>query len=281
MTELSPRTLLVIDDDPSVHDLVKSLLAHTEWEVDCVASGEAAITVLAARAYDLILTDILMPQMDGLTLLARIRDRHPDARIIMMTAANTPEHVLGSLRGEAAGYISKPLFRDSLIKTLRTTLSTPLTPGDIRILSDLPQWITLQVACRLSTANRLTQFVGELPGDLSPEEREQIASAFRELLMNAIEHGGHFDPTQTVELSYIRTARSIVYYIRDPGAGFSFRNLEHAAIGNSPDEPIRHCEIRERLGLRPGGFGLLLTKNFADELIYNSKGNEVIFVKYL
>lgn len=281
MTELTPRTLLVVDDDSSIHELVKAMLTRTEWEVDCVESGKQAMTRLDARPYDVVLTDILMPEMDGLTLLGRIRDRHPDARIVVMTAVNTPDHVLGSLRGEAAGYMSKPLLRDTLIRTLRSALTMPLNPGDIRILSDLPQWITLQVACRIATANRLTQFVGELPGDLGPDERDQIATAFRELLMNAIEHGGHFDPKQTVELSYIRTARSVVYYIRDPGEGFSFATLEHAAIGNTPDQPLRHSEIRARLGIRPGGFGLLLTKNFADELIYNSKGNEVILVKYL
>ena len=65
---------------------------------------------------------------------------------------------------------------------------------------------------------------------MEPTLREQIATAFRELLMNAVEHGGHLDPEKTVDLSYIRTARSIVYYIRDPGAGFSMDTLAPAAI---------------------------------------------------
>ena len=99
--------------------------------------------------------------------------------------------------------------------------------------------------------------------------------------MNAIEYGGHFDPKQTVELSYIRTAHSIVYYVRDPGEGFSFAKLDHAAIANTGDEPFRHSALREQMGMRPGGFGLLMAKNFADELIYSAKGNEVIFIKYV
>ena len=84
-----------------------------------------------------------------------------------------------------------------------------------------------------------------------------------------------------MDLSYIRTARAIVYYIRDPGEGFSMKALAHAAIANSPDEPLRHLELRRELGIRPGGFGLLMTKSFADELIYSAKGNEVILIKYL
>jgi hypothetical protein len=84
-----------------------------------------------------------------------------------------------------------------------------------------------------------------------------------------------------VDLSYIRTARSIVYYVRDPGEGFSLDKLNHAATANTPDEPFRHVEVREKMGIRPGGFGLLMTKNFADELMYSAKGNEVILIKYL
>jgi len=99
--------------------------------------------------------------------------------------------------------------------------------------------------------------------------------------MNAVEHGGHLDPKQSVELSYIRGARSIVCYIRDPGEGFSFNNSEGSGIFNSSDQLFRHLEFRAQQGMRPGGLGLLLAKRVADDLIYSAKGNEVMFIKYL
>jgi anti-sigma regulatory factor (Ser/Thr protein kinase) len=199
----------------------------------------------------------------------------------MMTVKNTPDHVVGSLRSEAAAYISKPFSRDTLLGTLQTALSTSIGNGDIKILSANPNWISLQIRCSLATADRLTQFMRELPSDLDPDQREHVATAFRELLMNAVEHGGHLDPQKTIDLSYIRTARSIVYYIRDPGEGFSMDTLAHAAVANTDEEPFRHVELRRQMGIRPGGFGLLMTKSFADELIYSAKGNEVILIKYL
>ncbi len=164
---------------------------------------------------------------------------------------------------------------------MHNALSASPPGDDIKILSDKPNWISLQIRCRIATADRLSQFVRELPSDLEPDQREQIANAFRELLMNAVEHGGHLDPEKTVDLSYIRTARTIVYYIRDPGEGFSMETLAHAAVANTPEEPFRHMELRRQMGIRPGGFGLLMTKSFADELIYSAKGNEVILIKYL
>jgi CheY-like chemotaxis protein len=281
MTMPNTQRLLMVDDDPSMHDLVQAMLQGTEWEVDSAQDGEQALERVKTGAYDLVLTDILMPGMDGLTLLSRLRERHPDTRVVVMTIKNTADHILGSLRREAAGYVSKPFTREALIMSLRDALASPLDKDDIQVLSDRPQWISLQIRCKVATADRLTQFVRELPSDLNQDDREQVATAFRELLMNAIEHGGHLDPQKTVDLSYIRTARTIVYYIRDPGEGFSPDKLDHAAAANTPDQPFRHVELRQQMGIRPGGFGMLMAKNFADELIYSSKGNEVILIKYL
>jgi DNA-binding response OmpR family regulator len=276
-----PHRLLIVDDDPSIHELVQAMLAGTRWETDTASSGGQALDCLGAHPYDVVLADILMPGMDGLALLGQLRSRHRDTPVVMMTVKNTADHVLGSLRREAAAYVSKPFSRDTLLATLQNALSTSVRGDDIKILSDKPNWISLQIRCQLATADRLSQFVRELPSDLDPDQREQIATAFRELLMNAVEHGGHLDPEKTVDLSYIRTARTIVYYIRDPGEGFSMDTLAHAAIANSPEQPFQHAELRREMGIRPGGFGLLMTKSFADELIYSGKGNEVILIKYL
>jgi len=278
---MRPAAILIVDDDPSIHELIGAMLAEEPWKLDSAASGEEALSLLEGRTYDLVLTDILMPGMDGLALLAELRKRYPAVPVVVMTVKNTPEHILGSLRREATAYISKPFERDALIVTLQSALGASVGQDDIRVLSDKPNWISLEIRCKLATADRLTQFVRELPSDLQPDEREQIAVAFRELLMNAIEHGGHLDPEKKVDLSYIRTARSIVFYIRDPGEGFSMENLAHAAVANTPEAPFRHVELRREMGIRPGGFGLLMTRSFADELIYSAKGNEVILIKYL
>jgi CheY-like chemotaxis protein len=277
----APHTLLVVDDDPSIHDLISAMLAGQGWDIDMASDGEDALARLAMRAYDLVLTDLLMPGMDGLTLLGEMRVRYPYTRMVVMTLKNTPANILGSLRQDATAYIAKPFDRDNLIATLMSAQSTSVHRDDIKVLSDHPNWISLQIPCKMTVAERLTQFMRELPGDLAADEREHIGIAFRELLMNAIEHGGRLDPEKTVDLSYIRTKRSIVYYIRDPGEGFSMHNLAHAAVANDPDQPFKHVELREEAGTRPGGFGLLLTKSFADELIYSAKGNEVLLIKYL
>jgi len=109
--------------------------------------------------------------------------------------------------------------------------------------------------------------------------RESIARAFRELLLNAIEWGGRLDPNGTVRIACLRAKRMLMYRIADPGPGFNIEDLPHAAIGQ--ETPIAHVHVRERKGLRPGGFGLLTVHGSVDELLYNEKRNEVVFVSYL
>src|SRR5512146_1725412 len=108
-----------------------------------------------------------------------------------------------------------------------------------------------------------------------------MAHAFRELLMNAVEWGGGLDPERRVRVSCLRTRRMLLYRIADPGPGFRFEGLAHAAVGHAPDDRTAHMAVREAMGLRPGGFGLLTVQALADELLFNEKQNEVVLVKYL
>jgi anti-sigma regulatory factor (Ser/Thr protein kinase) len=163
---------------------------------------------------------------------------------------------------------------------LRLATLGPVWDEGIEILAATPSWIRLIARCDLKTADRLIQFIHEV-ADLPTPERTAVGTAFRELLMNAIEHGARFNSTQHVEISYVRAKHMVLCKVKDPGEGFSLEELRHAAIANPPDDPIHHVAVRNEQGLRPGGFGILLAKNIIDELIYSEKGNEVMLVKYL
>jgi CheY-like chemotaxis protein/anti-sigma regulatory factor (Ser/Thr protein kinase) len=274
------KRVLIVDDDPEVHVLLRSMLRGTDWQIESALGGEQALARLKDQTFEIVLTDILMPDIDGLTLLNRIHAIRPDTKVLVMTAFNRPDRVADSIRGHAAGYLAKPFSKEKLLNSLADALAWRMEPDDIEVVSDRPNWISVKARCKLETADRLIQFFQELPADLDTEQRELASTAFRELLINAVEHGGHLDPEKKVELHFIRTRHSIVYYIRDPGEGFSLDKLPHAAVSN-PDTPMAHTEVRQEMGIRPGGFGLLLLRNFADELLYSAKGNEAILIKYL
>lgn len=133
----------------------------------------------------------------------------------------------------------------------------------------------------METVDRLALFMKERPWEFSGEERGQLSLAFRETLLNAIEHGGRFDPEEWVRVSRVRARRTIMYHIQDPGEGFSRTDLKHAAIANPPDRRMAHMEIRTAEEMRAGGAGVLIASQVVDEVIYRQQGNEVILIKHL
>lgn len=275
------KAILLVDNDRQTHDEVAAMLDEEPYSLDSAYSGEEGLSRLAGGHYDLVLTAMRMNGMDGLTLLNRIQQIQPETPVVVLTSDSTPEAVVSAIRHHAYCLLGKPLARGSLLETVNSALNLPAESDDIEVISARPDWISIQLRCKLVIADRLAHFFRELTTELSPHERDSISSAFRELLMNAIEHGGRSDPNQKVNLTYVRTKRAIVYYLRDPGSGFSFADLAHAAVSNSKEQPLGHTEIRNKMGIRPGGFGILLTQNFADELLYSEKGNEVMLIKYI
>lgn len=272
--------ILVVDDDRSTRHLIELQLRSAGFSVASEADGVAALARLEREACDLVLLDIWMPEMDGLELMERLRQLETPPRVIVMTADDAPETLLKALRGRACRYVTKPVEPAVLVALVQEVLaSEPEKP--IEVISAKADWVEMVVPCDRRTAERIQGFLAQLDADLPEDVRSGVGQAFRELLNNAIEWGGGLDPDQTVRIAYLRAKRMLLYRISDPGRGFSFERIPHAAVSNPADNPMEHAAVREEQGLRPGGFGLVLTRAMVDELLYNEEQNEVVFVKYL
>lgn len=273
--------ILVVDDDKTTRHLLRKVLIGGGFRVAVAADGAEALKRLRTRRFHLVLLDVWMPKMTGLEMLTELRKRKSKARVIVVTSDDTPATLLKAVREQAVEYINKPIHPAALLQIVHRVLKMPEAASPIKVLSTRPEWVELEVPCTRDAAERLHEFMAHLDTDLPADVREAIGYAFRELLLNAVEWGGRLDPSRRVRISYLRARRMVLYRIADPGHGFSMDNLTHAAIAHPPDRPIDHLTIREEKGLRPGGFGLLMVRARVDELIYNEKRNEVVFVKYL
>jgi CheY-like chemotaxis protein/anti-sigma regulatory factor (Ser/Thr protein kinase) len=272
--------LLVVDDDRTTRLLLKSLLANAGFTAAVAKDGVEALKLLRTRRFDLMLLDVWMPRMNGIELLEKLHDHKTRPRVVVMTSDDAPATLLKAVRQQAFKYVHKPVDPPLFLKTVREALKAP-EPPPIEVVSARPDWVELVVPCSYEAADRIQEFLSHLDTDLDPKLREAIAYAFRELLLNAIQWGGKLDPKRTVRIAYLRFRRMLMYRIADPGPGFDPDNLPHAAIGQPADDPIAHVLVREKQGIRPGGFGLLTVQASVDELLYNEKRNEVVFVKYL
>jgi CheY-like chemotaxis protein len=276
------QKILVVDDDRTTRDLLRLQLRALGYSVDTAADGGKGLDRMERRRYDLVLLDVWMPGMDGLQVLSRMRGRMArPPRVVVMTADDAPQTLLEAIRERAYRYVTKPIEPRELGALVSEVLSAPPEVPPIEVISARPDWVELLVPCDRAAAERIQTFLSHLESDLPDDVRSSVGHAFRELLMNAIEWGGGLDPRQSVRIACLRARRMLLFRIADPGKGFSFSALPHAAVSNAPESPLDHAHVREEKGLRPGGFGLLMTRQIVDELLYNEAHNEVVFVKYL
>src|SRR5512133_3813362 len=113
------RTVLIVDDESSMRHLLSVILTERGYEARAVSTGEDALRELAARDYDLVLTDVRMPGMGGLALLKEIQRAQPDLMVIVMSAYGSHEAAVEAMKAGAYDYLSKPFKPDDVVLLLR------------------------------------------------------------------------------------------------------------------------------------------------------------------
>lgn len=274
------KSVLIVDDDEACADLLCDSLSRADRFLFTAFTAAQAEKMLASRTFDLVLLDLGLPDGSGIDLLERFTRKHPNTRFVVITGDESTSAVLGAMNGAAHDFVRKPFA----IEDLREWVDGWLSAGhdaDIHFHWIKPHWVEMSIPCSLRAVDRVSRFFSNLQGDLPFEFRDQVGDCVRELVMNAVEWGGHFDPSNKVQISYIRTERMVQFRIIDPGKGFSFDNMSHAAVGQTSADPTAYARVRMQRGIRPGGLGLVIARSIADDLLYNEAQNEVIFIKFL
>jgi anti-sigma regulatory factor (Ser/Thr protein kinase)/ActR/RegA family two-component response regulator len=275
------QRVLVIGEDTEELLWLREAPSLQSFEIE-TADGDADILqLLRRRDFDVVVTNPRTPVRADLALFREMRRIRPGLRLILLAPDTSSKDLIAILRAHVFACFSSPYNTDEVVAMINRAIEERDWKDGIEVLSATSDWIALRVTSRRLTADRLVRFMSELRSDLPDPEREELITAFREVLLNAMEHGAGFDPELVVDVSAVRTRRTIVYYFRDPGPGFNRENLPHAAVSNTPENPIEHIEYREAHGIRPGGFGIMLTKQLVDEVIYNEFGNEVLLIKHV
>jgi anti-sigma regulatory factor (Ser/Thr protein kinase) len=273
--------VLIIGSHTQVGREIGDALSAANLPMDYSVGTADALQRLRAQSFGVVITSPDSNVEEDLALLEEMRCIRPGVKCIVLAQHSTPAEVIAVLRARAFGCFTPPFDVREIASLAHSAASDSEWRDDIEVLSGRPGWVALRINCRLITADRLMSFAKELNRQLPEDTREELMQAVREILLNAMEHGAAFNPEQVIQVTAVRTARSLVFYIRDPGAGFRRESLSNAAIANPSDDPLAHIREREREGIRPGGYGLLLAAGTVDELIYSEIGNEVLLIKYI
>ena len=273
--------VLLIGSQTDVSRGIGDALSAARLPMEYSAGHADALQRLRARSFGVVITSPDSVVDEDLALLEEMRVIRPGLKCILLAHQSTPDEVIAALRARVFACFTPPFDPAEIASLASRAASDNQWRDDIQVLSAKPGWVSVRVNCRLITAERLMTFARELSAQLPEDTRQETMQALREILLNAMEHGAAFNAEQVVEVTGVRTARAMVFYVRDPGAGFRRESLSHAAVTNPPDDPAAHIVQRAEQGMRAGGYGLLLAAGTVDELIYSDIGNEVLLIKYV
>jgi CheY-like chemotaxis protein/anti-sigma regulatory factor (Ser/Thr protein kinase) len=295
----APRELpliLVADDSLLEQRYVGRILdQHGGWKVTFARNGEEALEFIATSPPALVLTDMNMPRMDGLTLVERVREGYPLVPVVLMTGSGSEKVAVAALKAGAADYVPKQALASDLVPVLERVLSA----GQ----AEYRRFKVLQGMTRRSSQfifendpALVPPLVAQLREDLieiglcDPTEAMRAGIALEEALLNAVYHGNlevSSDLRQNGDAEFHNLARRrreeepfasrrvrvtarltpgrATFVIHDQGPGFDVSKVP------DPTDPL----FLER----PSGRGVLLMRTFMDEVRYNATGNRVTLVK--
>ena len=269
-------TALIVEDHPEQADLVARILRLRDYEPILAEDGETGLRLAREQHPDVMLLDLMLPDINGFDVCRRLRTDPATVLIpvVMLTALNDVQHRVHGFRVGANAYVTKPYGVDDLFEAIaaarawRTSMEQRAAPGrDPRRAQQRDQ--PAEGPQRLPHAGLPVDAAAARPGHAAPP-------------------GGHGDGPQRHRVGQPPPDRSPGEHHlsrprrppgdrgRDQGPGFDRSQLPHAAVA---DDPFTHLDVREKLGLRAGGFGLLICQGMVDEMRYNDAGNEVTLIK--
>lgn len=290
-------SILVVDDSAVDRKLAGGLLAKQDgWVVNYASGGKEAATWLRDHSVDIVVTDLQMPEMNGLEFVRHVKSEHPLTPVILMTGQGSEDIAVQALERGAASYVPKRLLGSDLVDTVERVLTLAGEKRVRRSLISRMQSLRTQFVLENDPA-MLTSMVSYFQGLIvdmgifSESERLKIGVALEEALLNASYHGNlevssqlrEIDHTTYYDLARERRSQDpyqsrrihvdvdlsvegVKYVIRDEGPGFD--------PGSQPD-PRDPANID-----RPCGRGMLLMRTFMDCVEYNSTGNIVTLTKF-
>jgi len=271
------RKALIVDDEQELGLILVDHLRNWSFEPTLLLEGKNVVDWVRKNRPAVIILDLMLPDIDGYSICETLKlDRDTNLiPIIMSTALTDQDDKVHGLQVGANTYLTKPFTADTLNHAIENALNW---------LDDLKRNGTQgEIRFHLQSDTHYLEELNHLLGSLflfsglTQQQVKQLTTAVRELGTNAIEWGHKKEPDRIVTIDYRIDPEKITIDIKDTGSGFNPTNLAHIAY---PDDPVSHMMVREMLGMREGGFGIMMARGLVDEMSYNEKGNEVRLIKY-
>lgn len=269
-------TALIVEDHPEQAGLVARILRMRAFEPILAEDGRTALRLARRHLPDVLLLDLMLPDINGFDVCRQLRlDRETMLiPVVMLTALDNMQHRVHGFRVGANAYVTKPYGVDELFEAISTARAWRVSMEQRSLQGEVSVELNSEITLLKDLNDFLMHVCRATP--LSSEQVMQLRQAVMEMAHNAIEWGNQHQSERPVKITYRIYEDHLEIVVRDQGPGFDRGHLPHAAVA---DDPFSHLDVREKLGLRAGGFGLLICQGMVDEMRYNDQGNEVTLLK--
>ncbi|TSA46690.1 MAG: response regulator, partial [Deltaproteobacteria bacterium] len=121
---MDKQRILIVDDEIRMCESLEILLSGRGLDIKCFTDGRQALSYIQDQGCDLVLLDLLMPDMDGFNVLASIKENFPDVQVIIMTAQGSTDSAVKAIKGKADDFLCKPFEMDELTRRIQNALET-------------------------------------------------------------------------------------------------------------------------------------------------------------
>ncbi len=290
--------VLVVEDSPDQAALITALLEGAGHATRAAGTAEIALEMIEDHRPDLVVTDLVMPGMDGLQLVEAVRARNPDLPVVLVTAFGSGDVAVEALKKGAASYVPKPRLVEDLVTTVRNVVGLArerrkktqlleslmeshfrfelandesLIPGVVEFLQDricyrnpdCDENQLMQIGIAVQEALRNAMHHGNL--EVSSELRQESVAEYNAQVEERLTHDAYSKRRVTVEADF--AGQDFRCAVRDEGPGFDPKTVP------DPTDP-------ENL-LKTSGRGIYLIGMFMDSVRHNESGNEIVMAKRL
>jgi DNA-binding response OmpR family regulator len=269
-------TALIVEDHHDQAEMVARLLKLRDYESILAETGEKGLRLAREHVPDVVLLDLMLPDINGFDVCRRLRSDRSTmlTPIVMLTALGDSENRMHGFRVGANAYVSKPYGIEDLFHAVAAARAWRAGMDEEKMQGEIQVELNSEIAFLQELNDFLMNLCKSTP--FSNEQMFQLRQAFLEMSQNAIEWGNRHHVEKLVHIRYRLFEDRVEIVVRDQGSGFNPGQIPHAA---SDDDPVSHLDVREELGIRTGGYGLMISKGMVDELRYNEQGNEVTLIK--
>ncbi len=265
------QVILIIDDEEKIRSVLSKIVDQLDLIPLAARDGLEALNLLQSKKIDLIITDLMMPQMDGLTFIVKSREINPRIPIAVISGYGDVKNATLALTRGAFNFITKPFTIKEVENIIRKGLRLrELSLGTDKLLQNvknrtettIPSYPHL-LPSAIFYIIKECQWRGIDNGNLL----NNISVCTDEILTNALVHGNGGDPKKNISITLNFDAEKFTLTVKDEGEGFDVKKFSRQLKENHLDIPSKR--------------GLFIVEYLMDEVSFNTKGNQITTTMYL